>query len=606
MDDESGAVLILVAVIMVVLLGAAALVIDIAAVRTLRINQQSISDASAAAGALTAGETGIPRDVCEVTKSYVEINADAIVALNGIDCSAWSAVSCDPGVEAIATDTQNGITVQITYPVTDASPLMSSSAVGAVPQPASAADGLDPCERVGVEISSTWHTMFGRLAGVESVDATVHTVARSTRPAGEDVPINLLVLDRTGCQALLAAGNGGILVAPVVNPDLDGDPSNGLTPGLEPGVAAADSDASSGCVGVIDLDGSNSIIQADGPAGCGQQLGSDYPYVGFAAGAGCGQIQTLAPGTPGCNLPACSIGGGGQTPLPDPTALPNRLTRAPIDHRFNCKADYTTLNPPSIIWATDPLTAANEQDIPPCPDPANGAPHIHNLINLVKQTGTPPGFQRWTTDHDCVLATSDPPLVLSGDWHVDCALNINSTVIFNGGNVVFDGDVSIQASGTLAVNTTAAIPADPSTYSAATPEAWVFLRDGVLKKAGQGSLYLNNTTLYVSKTSTIGLAGGTGTVAWIAPNQGDFDDLALWSDSPDRHKFAGQATLTLEGTFFAPLATIEYTGNGSQSQVRAQFISHRLHAGGNGALVVAPEFGRAVAFPTNPTTDLIR
>ena len=36
--------------------------------------------------------------------------------------------------------------------------------------------------------------------------------------------------------------------------------------------------------------------------------------------------------------------------------------------------------------------------------------------------------------------------------------------------------------GTLAVNTTAAIPADPSTYSAATPEAWVFLRDGVLKK----------------------------------------------------------------------------------------------------------------------------
>ena len=105
MDDESGAVLILVAVMMVVLLGAAALVIDIAAVRTLRINQQSISDASAAAGALTAGETGIPRDVCEVTKSYVEINADQIAALNGIDCSAWSAASCDPGVEAVISDT---------------------------------------------------------------------------------------------------------------------------------------------------------------------------------------------------------------------------------------------------------------------------------------------------------------------------------------------------------------------------------------------------------------------------------------------------------------------------------------------------------------------
>ena len=605
--DESGAVLVLLAVVMAVLLVATALVIDIAAVRTLRINQQSISDAAAAAGALTAGEGGVPREVCQVTKAYVEINATEFAALSGVDCSVWSDVSCDPGVEAVVSDTQNGITVRIIYPVTDASSLMSSSAVGAVAQPASTDDGLDPCQRVGVEISSTWNTLFGRLAGVESVDATVHTVAKSNLPAGESVPLNLLVLDRTGCQALLAAGNGGILVAPVLNPDLDGDPTNGFTPGLEPGVAAADSDASSGCVGVIDLDGSNSVIQADGPAGCSQQFGSDYTYEGHAAGAGCGQIQTLAPGTPGCNLPACSIGGGGQTPLPDPTALPNRLTRAPVDHRFNCKADYTTLSPPLLVWATDPLTAANQQDIPPCPDWVTDAPHIHDLINLVKQSGTPPGYQRWKTDHPCTVAASDPALVLSGDWYINCEqFRIGSTVIFGGGNIIFDGDVSIQASGTLAVNTTAPVPTNPSTYVAATPEAWVFLRNGALKKAGQGSLYLHNTTLYVSKTSTIGLTGGTGEVLWISPNQGDFDDLALWSDSPIRHKFAGQAVLTLEGIFFAPLATIEYTGNGSQKQVRAQFIAHRLHAGGNGALVIAPEFGRAVTFPTNPTTNLIR
>ena len=62
--DESGAVLVLLAVVMAVLLVATALVIDIAAVRTLRINQQSISDAAAAAGALTAGEGGSPRAVC--------------------------------------------------------------------------------------------------------------------------------------------------------------------------------------------------------------------------------------------------------------------------------------------------------------------------------------------------------------------------------------------------------------------------------------------------------------------------------------------------------------------------------------------------------------
>ena len=51
MGDESGVGLVLVAVLLAVLLVAAGLVIDIAAVRTLRINQQSISDAAPAAGA---------------------------------------------------------------------------------------------------------------------------------------------------------------------------------------------------------------------------------------------------------------------------------------------------------------------------------------------------------------------------------------------------------------------------------------------------------------------------------------------------------------------------------------------------------------------------
>jgi hypothetical protein len=147
MGDEGGAVLVLVAVLLAVLLVAAGLVIDIAAVRTLRINQQSISDPAAAAGALTAAETGRPRDVCTVTKAYVEINAPEISALSGINCTGWSSLGCDPAIELVASDVQGGITVRITHPVTNANALMSSSAVGAVAQPASPADGTDPCER---------------------------------------------------------------------------------------------------------------------------------------------------------------------------------------------------------------------------------------------------------------------------------------------------------------------------------------------------------------------------------------------------------------------------------------------------------------------------
>jgi len=600
--DESGAVLVLLAVVMAVLLVGTALVIDIAAVRTLRINQQSISDAAAAAGALTAGEGGIPREVCEVTKAYVEINATEFAALSGMDCSAWSEAPCDPSVEAVASDTQNGITVRITYPVTDASSLMSSSAVGAVAQPASAEDGLDPCQRVGVEISSTWNTLFGRLAGVESVDATIHTVAKSNLPAGEGVPINLLVLDRTGCQTIRSSGNGGIYIDAIYDPDGDDDPSNGLQPLLQPGLAASDSDGSAGCGGsdgVIDIDGSNAVLRADGPEGCANQTGT-HLMNGLTVGEGCGQIQTLAPGTPGCNFPACTFGGG-SPPNPEPTRLPLRLTRALIDYRYNCKADYTTI-PGSVAWATWALTPANSQDIPGCPDPQ--ASHIDDLINLVGASGTPPGFQTWTgAGYPCTV--EGPPgttiLVPAGNWHVNCpAFIVKRTVVFQGGNLVIDGPVDVESTAILAIN------ANAGSYAPVDPEAWVVVRSGRFRKAGDAVLVMNNTFLYASKNAYVEMAGGNGRLTWVAPDQGDFDDLALWGDSPTTHLWAGQADLTLEGVFFTPFAQAEYAGTAGQNQVRAQFIAHSLHARGQGTLVVAPEFGRAVEFPTNLTTVLIR
>ena len=92
------------------------------------------------------------------------------------------------------------------------------------------------------------------------------------------------------------------------------------------------------------------------------------------------------------------------------------------------------------------------------------------------------------------------------------------------------------------------------------------------------------------------MAGGSGILRWIAPNQGNFDDLALWGDSPTTHLWAGQAELTLEGAFFTPFATVEYAGTSGQNQVRAQFIANRLHARGNGSLTVAPALGRAIDF----------
>lgn len=590
--DESGTVILVVTLIMVALLLLAGLVIDVGGVRGFRANQQSISDAAAAAGAVTLAETRDGQAACNTAKAYVISNARGVDTLAGIDCNTFP-VSCDADTgEVTAVTVEGRFTISIAFPVADSSPLLDSQVLGALPQPASPEDGHQ-CERIGVSIESTFSTTFSRLAGIDTLQANVHTVAKASLAKGDAMPVNLLVLDRTGCQTIRSSGNGGIYIDAVYDPDEDDDPSNGLQPLLEPGLAASDSDGSAGCAGsdgVIDIDGTNAVLRADGPEGCTNQTGT-HLMNGLTAGEGCGRIRTLAPGTPGCNFPACTTGGG-TPPNPEPTKLPLRLTRASVDYRYNCKTDYSTI-PGSIAWATSALTPANAQDIPGCLDPQ--ATHIYDLIATVGAGGTPTGFQSWTgAGYPCTV--QGPPgttiLVPAGNWQVDCpAFIVKRTVVFQGGNVVVDGSVDIESSGILAVNASA------GSYAAVDPEAWVFLRSGLLRKAGDAVLVMNNTFLYASRNAHIEMAGGNGRLTWVAPDQGDFDDLALWGDSPTTHLWAGQADLTLEGVFFTPFAQAEYAGTAGQNQVRAQFVARSLHARGQGTLIVAPEFGRSVQFP---------
>ncbi len=591
-QDEDGTVILLVTLVMVGLLLIAGLVIDLGGVRGFRANQQSISDAAAAAAAVTLAETRDGQAACNTAKAYVISNARGVDALAGIDCNAFPII-CDIDTAGVTAVTVEGrFTISISFPIADSSALMSSRVLGALPQPASVADGHQ-CERIGVAIESSFTTTFSRLAGIDQLAANVHTVAKASLATGDSMPVNLLVLDRTGCQTIRSSGNGGIYIDAVFDPDEDDDPSNGLQPVLGRGLAATDSDGSDGCAGsdgVIDIDGSNAVLRADGPAGCANETGT-HLVNGLTVGEGCGRIRTLAPGTPGCNFPACTTGGG-TPPNPEPTELPLRLTRAPVDYRYNCKPDYSTV-PGPIAWATWALTSANAQDIPGCLEPAST--HIDNLIAGVGEAGTPVGFQTWTgAGYPCTV--EGPPgtivLVPAGNWHVDCpAFVVKRTVVFQGGNVVIDGSVDIESSGTLAINATQA------SYAPVDPEVWVFVRSGVFRKGGDAVLIMNNTFLYAAKSVSIEMAGGNGKLAWVAPDQGSFDDLALWGDSPTTHLWAGQADLTLEGVFFTPFAQAEYAGTAGQNQVRAQFIAKSLHARGQGILAVAPEAGRSVDFP---------
>ena len=117
---------------------------------------------------------------------------------------------------------------------------------------------------------------------------------------------------------------------------------------------------------------------------------------------------------------------------------------------------------------------------------------------------------------------------------------------------------------------------------------------------------MHNTMVYMSATSGIDMGGGSGEMSWIAPTEGPFENLALWSESTTDHDFGGQASLAPEGVFFVPLATLSYQGNGGQAQVAAQFIASKLSAGGNGQLIVAPLYLRSVHYDSQVFSELIR
>jgi hypothetical protein len=527
---------------------------------------------------------------CELALAYVAVNTKEITTLDDSGCASAFSSTCTPG-QAL-TLVSGRYTITVTHPVSDAHDLMTSGIVGATSQPLDSDDGA-ACERVAVEMRSSRESMFAQLLGFDQGVTTVHTVARATT-GDEDPPINLLVLDRTACEAIKVRGGGGIIVDARIDVDEAGNPV-----GLLPGFIAADSDGSAGCtsVGVISVEGSTALLRADGPD-CPEQSGS-HPIGSFTAYEGCGRIQVYAPGTPGCaktvNLPACSPGSGGSNPpKPAPTALAQPFTREKADHRYNCWSDYT-LPPAGTSWAALPLTG--DQSIGGCD---TGEPdHIYDLIKDVGPVtnGKPTNrglWKYWNADLGRPCTVTGSAITVTKNVVVDCPnFTVKSRVQITG-DVVFNGNVTVTSStGDLRINHTLASP------------GWAFFRGGTLTKDAQAKLAFNYTSVYMSRTSRVAMSGGSGSLTWIAPDSDEFDDLALWSDSPLDHNWAGQAALNMEGVFFMPLAKAIYTGSSGQNQTNAQWIADKLEAAGGGQLVVRPAADRGISFG-GPASTLIR
>ena len=587
--SDRGASTFMLAISLFLLIGASAIAVDIGAIWLDRSTDQKVTDAAAAAGIMEAFQTG-SQAACETALTYVAVNTPDLDSIDTSGCAGTFGGVCDDLTPRELPPVSAGrYEITVVYPVVDdvnQTDLMTSRIISRTPQALVEDDG-DPCERLGVKMTSTRDSLFASVLGFGSGTTTVHTVAM--RIVGDDrPPLNLIVLDRTRCNAISVNGGGQIVATPVVDDD------NGR---LVPGLIIVDSDGSDcgGSAGVINVSGNGSTIQADGPpCGNGQPT---YTFEGYPAQEGCGRIQVIPPNNPGpCSIPACSVSGGGNMPNPAPTQLGSPYTRAPADHKYNCYADYTSppAGTPGTLWAADALTTAIKQDIKPCEDTAEKDPYIYDLIEFVGPTGKPDStFEYWNADlgHDCNPAGDIT--INNTNVVVDCSpLQITSgAVTINNGNVVFDGNV--RANDRLTINP----PAD---------DPWIFFRGGRLLKAGTGTVEFNNAMVYMAKGSELGLSGSSsgGSLTWTAPTSGRFENLALWSDSTKTQSWSGQAALDLKGVFFMPRAPVTYSGGGVQDQTSAQWLAWTLDVGGGGVLKISPADGALPAL--SDRAELIR
>jgi hypothetical protein len=185
----------------------------------------------------------------------------------------------------------------------------------------------------------------------------------------------------------------------------------------------------------------------------------------------------------------------------------------------------------------------------------------------------------------CAIGTDAtlPP----GDHWFACTLSVSSnrTLTIPAGNVVVTGGVDVQ--GTLIVNTS-------------DEDHWFVIRNGDLDRGGSSSLDLGNEdggVFVYLQNGRINTQGGGDQTSWIAPHAGPFEDLALWSDSPETHEMLGSSALSLEGVFYIPNASFSFGGGGTMTQQDAQFIVYRFHTHGGGALRMVPNPERNIGDP---------
>jgi hypothetical protein len=491
-------------------------VLDLGLLRIDRVDSKSVADMAAAAAVVDydASREGAAEEACEDAVAFAAANlGDASIAELGRSCEEiYATYTCDPLVspDPPATYRVGEHTVEIFIPVVDGHPLMEDLDHGDF--------DADPCDRVGVRVQQDRDFLLAGVAGFGGATTAQGAVGRAA--AGEDLEefVSLVVLRRTGSQTLYTFGGAeGIVVEKFVREDGK----------VFPGTISVDTLPQGGAP--IDRRGASDILVPDG-----EHLAfglTTFPY----------------------NQVVNESGGGTLDPEPKAGRL---ITRAPIDHRYNCQDAYAAGEPYDPIPDQIPIDPCVGDDTPSSSYIAALHTEVEDVASAVALGATPTG---WTVEDDC--SGSYAGSAGAARLYLDCSVT-DELELSNFEHVIINGGINLNGDELRIVNTP-----DEATV--------LVIRNGDIRFRGGGSgIILRNVFTY-HVNGRWNLAGDPDRLLMEAPLDPDdafgddecgaselpvgqcFAPLAYWANTTSEHRIRGGATGGIIGTVFTPNATVD-------------------------------------------------
>lgn len=634
--DERGAVAILVALCLVMLLVVAAIVLDFGLIRVERQKAKSLADSAAMAG-IAAGDGGTGdvytyRAVCGAL-SYLKATP-ALAALPDGICSAASlavnsSVRCSAAVGTTYAAYDRTVTHGgATYRVVIRSPyVLNADGWGEETVSNLAADQstVGGCDQLGVQVFEARKPGLGSIVTDGDLTFGVRSAARALVGGDDALSPALILLERTACSAITvgsAGGGSGTYVAVK---------GSGATPGsIHVDSAATGADCGEGSNQQLFQGKQNDGIVAYGstsPTGVGGVITS------FATYRGVGSSTVYDNGSHVYGTSATSGTGSDKTPVYGR----QQVTRSVVDIRYRTPV-RSAIAAANGVWGTPTgwtVVGCN-------PTSAQLAVTTKLWIDCTGNAGI--------SLNDKTIQASEiyfNGFVKNGTVAMPNATRVYISNTVSGAPINGSAISLTNGSGFCVRSTCGTAATDRCSTTATTGRARLFVRQGNIDASG-GALRLCNTTVFplgadtatgcvpagdgaapttapcpaspTAGNSVISVTGQT-TFDWTAPNEyagsiptayrtaawGNFEDLALWSESAGLYKFSGGGGMNTVGVFMAPNGSpVSVGGGSSQSLVNAQYVARTFAVSGGGTLSLTTDPRNAVNIPSILGNVLIR